>query len=127
MKVLILVALVAVATAKPAENSIQRLVRSLAEDKIMKRDIISVVVNANCVCAINSVIGLPYGGCDFLSFSVASKCKQCFGSHPSALFTPPFTSICSNLAKLALNECNKGTVQNLADSVCPKFASSMIG
>ncbi|XP_013410193.1 uncharacterized protein LOC106173571 [Lingula anatina] len=125
MKVLILVALVAVATAKPAENSIQRLARSLAEDEVMKRGVLSNVVNAICVPVMDSVIGLANGACAFLD-TADSICIQLadkyLGNFLSGLFSEPVSSMCLSLAKLAVNECNKGTVQNLASSVCTKLA-----
>ncbi|XP_013410188.1 uncharacterized protein LOC106173567 [Lingula anatina] len=124
MKVLILVVLVAVATAKPADNSIERLARSLAEDEVMKRGVLSNVVNAVCIPVMDSVIGLANGACAFLD-SADSICiqlaDQYLGSFLSGLFSKPVASMCQNLAQLAVNECNKGTVQNFADIVCTKL------
>ncbi|XP_013410201.1 uncharacterized protein LOC106173579 [Lingula anatina] len=129
MKVLILFVLVAVATAKPAENSIDRLARSLAEDEVMKRgvtDTLNKVAEAICVPVMDSVIGLTNSACAVLSASADSTCiqlaDQYLGSFLSGLFSKPVESMCQNLAQLAFNECNKGTVQNLADSVCAKLA-----
>ncbi|XP_013410199.1 uncharacterized protein LOC106173578 [Lingula anatina] len=127
MKVLILVALVAVATAKPAESSIDRLARSLAEDEVMKRNIISDLVAAICTPVMDSVIGLTNGGCALLSSSADSTCtqlaEQYLGSFLKGLVKGPVATMCSNLAQIAVNECNKGTVQNFAGNVCTKLAN----
>ncbi|XP_013410192.1 uncharacterized protein LOC106173570 [Lingula anatina] len=132
MKVFILIALVAVATAKPAENSIERLARSLAEDEVMKRGVKEVlidVVKAICVPVMDSVIGLTNGTCAVLSATADSTCiqlaDQYLGGFLSGLFSTPVASMCQNLADLVIIECNKGTVQNYASGVCAALANKM--
>ncbi|XP_013410194.1 uncharacterized protein LOC106173572 [Lingula anatina] len=129
MKFLILVALFAVATAKPAENSIERLARSLAEDEVMKRGILNDVVAAICVPVMNSVIDLTNGTCAVLSASADSKCiqlaDQYLGGLLSGLFSKPVASMCQNLADLVIIECKKGTVQKYAGGVCATLASKI--
>ncbi|XP_013410191.1 uncharacterized protein LOC106173569 [Lingula anatina] len=132
MKFLILAALVAVATAKPAENSIERLARSLAEDEVMKRaftDTLKNVAGAICVPVIDSVIGLTNGTCAVLSATADSTCIQFaekyLGGFLSGLFSTPVASMCQNLANLVIKECEKGTVQNYASGVCAKLANSI--
>ncbi|XP_013408063.1 uncharacterized protein LOC106172032 [Lingula anatina] len=127
MKFFILVALVAVATAKPAENSIERLARSLAEDEVMKRGVIDGVLQAICVPVIDTVIGLTNGTCAIVSATADSTCIQFaekyLGGFLSGLFSKPVADMCQNLANLVIIECDKGTVQNYAGGVCATLAS----
>ncbi|XP_013410213.1 uncharacterized protein LOC106173591 [Lingula anatina] len=125
MKVLILVALVAVATANPAE----RLVRSLAEDEVMKRGFMNDVVQAICIPVMDSVIGMVNGGCAALAASAEQKCKELaekyVGNVVSGLFSKAIENMCKNLADIVIKECEKGTVQNYASGVCATLANKI--
>ncbi|XP_013408069.1 uncharacterized protein LOC106172037 [Lingula anatina] len=130
MKVLILVTLVAVATTKPADTAFQHVARSLAEDEVMKRSVMSDVASAICTRVINSVdFPTQTSMCFSVTAYVSSTCtlyaEDNLGNRYRQ-YTQKILSLCSNLAQRAVRECYKGQLQNIADRVC-KNPETLIG